>query len=56
MTITLTFGTWMIPFGITILSHIIALVVSRLFNNVQISNSFAKNIQERYSLARSIRS
>jgi hypothetical protein len=33
MTITLTFGTWMIPFGITILSHIIALVVARLFKD-----------------------
>ena len=33
MTITLTFGTWMIPFGITILSHRIALVVARLFKD-----------------------
>jgi len=33
MTITLTFGTWMIPFGITILSHIIAWVVARLFKD-----------------------
>ena len=33
MTITLTFGTWMIPFGITIFSHIIAWVVARLFKD-----------------------
>ena len=31
MTITLTFGTWMIPFGIAVLSHIIAWIVARLF-------------------------
>ena len=33
MTITLTLGTWMIPFGITIVSHIIAWVVARLFKD-----------------------
>ena len=33
MTITLTFGTWMIPFGITIFSHIIAWVVARFFKD-----------------------
>ena len=33
MTITLTLGTWMIPFGITIVSHIIAWVVNRLFKD-----------------------
>ena len=33
MTITLTFGTWMIPFGITIFSHIIAWVVARLLKD-----------------------
>ena len=33
MTITLTLGTWMIPFGITIVSHIIAWVVARLLKD-----------------------
>ena len=33
MTITLTLGTWMIPFSITIFSHIIAWVVARLFKD-----------------------
>ena len=33
MTITLTLGTWMIPFSITMFSHIIAWVVARLLKD-----------------------
>ena len=33
MTITLTLGTWMIPFSITVLSHIIAWVIARLLRD-----------------------
>jgi len=33
MTITLTFGTWMIPLCITIFSHIFAWLVARLFKD-----------------------